>query len=78
MESLSLCRYIVAARQVLNHTIRVEVQENEGKSGWELHSGVQGSAEWLKNKPKFPSQVYCMIKKKNSRGKTCSRTIKAL
>ena len=55
----------VAARQVLNHTIRGEVQKKEGKSGWELHSGVQGSAEWPKNKPKSLSQVYCMIKKKN-------------
>ena len=43
-----------------------------------LHIGVKGSTEWLKSKPKFLSQVYCMIKKKNRRGKTCSRAFKAL
>ena len=46
---------IVAARQGRNHTIRGEVQTKECASGWELHSDVQGSAEWLKNKPKFIS-----------------------
>ena len=69
---------IVTANQVLNHTIRGEMQRRKGKSGWELHSGVTGSAEWLKSKPKFLSLVYCMIKKKNRRGKTCSKTNRAL
>ena len=39
---------------------------------------MQGSAEWLKDKPRFLSQVYCIIKKKNIRGETCSRAFKAL
>ena len=39
---------------------------------------MTGSAEWLKNKPKFLSLVYCMLEKKNRRGKTCSRAFRAL
>ena len=59
------CEALVAARQVLNHTIRGGMQKKEGKSGWELHTSVTCSAEWLKNKPKFLSLVYCMIERKN-------------
>ena len=39
---------------------------------------MQGSTEWLKNKPKFLSQIYCMIEEKIMRGKTCSKSFKAL
>ena len=71
---------LIAARGVLNHTIRGKKQKELGRTGWELLASEEAgtSREMLKTEPKFMSLVYCIVKKKDRRGKTTPRAFKAL
>ena len=69
----------MAAREILNHLERSKQQKEMGKSGMELLTGEEGtSKEWLLRKPHFLSLVYASIDRKDRRGKTTRRTVKAL